>query len=465
MKMPIRARLTAWYVGLLALILIATGAFVITRLRADLRGEVDESLTSAAVQIARGYQSEGEKDFRDVSKTVFAPPIEGAVAQVIDPDGRVVLSQGGGVSRQAMIGPPVRRRALDGRARLTTYLGPSSDPYRVVAIGVHRASAVQIVVAGRSLQDSDRSVRHLLSLLALALPVALAATAAGGWLLARKALRPVERITDQAETIGIDRLDDRVAVPNSSDEISHLAQTFNSMLDRLQGGVDQRRRLVSDASHELRTPIAAMRAELEVSLLDEALPASARAVLLSALEEVDHMGRLVANLLTLARVDEGQLELELEPVSLDEVAAEVARSLGSMAARSGAKIELEGASVGVVGDRERLVQVVTNLAANAIKHGGEGVRVRIATWRGERGAGLTVGDSGGGIPREQQSRIFDRFSRVDESRSRGAGGGGLGLAICQEIVTAHGGRLWVESEPGKGSRFSFELPASGPAES
>ena len=150
---------------------------------------------------------------------------------------------------------------------------------------------------------------QVLLLLLLAGPAALAATALGGWWLARKALLPVDRMTSQAEEIGIDRLHERIALPRARDEIGRLAETLNAMLDRLERGVEEKRRLVADASHELRTPLAAMRAELDVSLMADDLPPAGREVLESTREEVDRMSRIVDNLLTLARVDEGRLEL------------------------------------------------------------------------------------------------------------------------------------------------------------
>ena len=164
-------------------------------------------------------------------------------------------------------------------------------------------------------QPVEDSVQRVLTLLLFTVPVALAGAAAGGWWLARKALRPVERMTSKAEQIGIDRLGERIAVPRGSDELAHLAVTLNAMLDRLQHGVAEKQRLVADASHDLRSPLAVMRAELDVSLRGDLTPA-ARGVLVSVHEEVDRMSRTVDNLLTLAQADEGHLQLLTAPLLL-----------------------------------------------------------------------------------------------------------------------------------------------------
>jgi heavy metal sensor kinase len=287
---------------------------------------------------------------------------------------------------------------------------------------------------------------------------ALVLTAAGGWWLAGKTLTPVARMTSQAQRIGIDRLDDRVPVPRASDELAQLARTLNGMLDRLQRGVEEKHRLVADTSHELRTPLAVMRSELDVALMEPDLTAESHAVLQSSREEVERMSRTVENLLTLAGVDEGRLELMNEPVELFDLAERVARSLQPVAETKGVSIEVDGTARPVPGDRDRLQQVLANLVQNAVTHSDRGESVRIHLWENGRGAGATVSDDGPGIPAGAQPHVFERFYRVDGSRSRDNGGSGLGLAISREIVLAHGGHIELESREGRGSAFSFSVP-------
>jgi heavy metal sensor kinase len=454
-RLPIRARLTAWYIGLLVLVIAAMAAFVVTRLQADLTHDIDRSLRSDAAQISGGYRHEGPNEFVDVSRTVLTDRSAGG-AQVLDARGRVVLSYGAGFAARPMVEPRARAAALAGRSTLETVtLG---EPVRAHAVPTVRGSERQVVVVGESLEGVHESVNRVLLLLVIAAIPALLLTAAGGWWLARKALAPVARMTAQAGRIGIDRLEERVPVPRTTDEIARLAVTLNAMLDRLQQGVEEKRRLVADASHELRTPLAVMRSELDVSLEEEQLPAEARETLESAREEVDRMTRIVENLLTLARVDEGRLELLRRPVALRDVAERALRALQPMADGKRVGLTLEGDGVLAVADRELLQQAVSNLVTNAIKYSDPGGEVRIETWARAGDAGLTVSDTGPGIPAEAQPRVFDRFFRVDAARPRETGGSGLGLAICREIADAHGGRVWVESTEGEGSSFHLSLP-------
>lgn len=319
MRLPLKVRLTAWYALLLALVLVAVGVFVVTRLRTDLGREIDRSLASAAPQIAHGYRFEGPNEFRDLSSTVFPTlPAGPAVAQIVGRDGRVILAYGGALARQPTVHRAVLADALgQGRRRATVTL--RGERFRVLAVPVRRHRARQVLVLAKSLRNRDRSVNRLLVLLLIALPAALVAAVAGGWVLARRALRPVEQMTSQADRIGIDRVQERVPVPAANDEIAHLATTLNAMLERLQRGLEEKRDLVAHTSHELRTPLSAMRSELDVTLKYQDLSPEAREVLVSVREEVERMTALVANLLTLARLDEGGLELSHDVVDLGEL--------------------------------------------------------------------------------------------------------------------------------------------------
>jgi signal transduction histidine kinase len=243
------------------------------------------------------------------------------------------------------------------------------------------------------------------------------------------------------------------------DEVGHLARTLNAMLDRLQGGVEARQRLVGDASHELRGPLAAMRSEIEVSLRQDQLAPEAQRVLSSARDEVIRMGRIVDDLLTLARVDEGQLDLLLGSHDLRALAAEAVRTRRAASDAAGVELALEGEPVVVVADRDRVSQVIGNLVDNAIRFAPPASEVQIGVSHDGETARVTVSDAGPGVPAEARERIFERFARQDPARSR-SGGAGLGLAISMEIVRAHGGRIWVEDREPRGSTFVVELPLS-----
>ena len=266
-------------------------------------------------------------------------------------------------------------------------------------------------------------------------------------------------MTKEAAELSVGHLEDRIEVPRTSDELQRLAVTLNDLLDRLQRVLEDKRRFVADASHELRTPLAAMRAELDVSLRSQDLDAGSRSVLESADEEVARMSRIVENLLTLARIDEGELPLLRSAVDLRESVASAVAALGSLVEARHLRIEIDGGDVVVDADRARLDQILVNLVGNAVKYSPPADVVTISIRRDREMGMCTVTDTGPGIESELLPKVFDRFVKGDPARSSD-GGSGLGLAICREILTAHGGRIWVDSRPGHGAAFSFSLPIS-----
>jgi heavy metal sensor kinase len=460
-RLPVRTRLTAWYMFLLAMILATLGSFLLLRLRADLVAEVDEALDAQAAGVLADDDGLAVISGRRVAGL---PPGETA-AQLLSAAGQVRDRAGSAAPAQSLLTPSMLQGALAGhQIRAEVGIGPGEARYRVLALRRTGQGAPTVLVVAAPVADIDRSVERLRLLLLVAGPIALALAGAGGWLLTRAALRPVDRMTEQAGAIGADRLGDRVSVPDAADELTRLARTLNGMLERIEHGVVEQRRFVADASHELRTPLAVMRAELEVALRDRNPGADASEVLDSAAEEVARMSKIVDDLLTLAHRDENRLELLLEPVDLGVIANEVAAQLRPLAEEAGVQLSVEApAAAVVVADQTRLIQVFTNLVDNAVKYTGPGGSVQVRVWDAPDGAGLVVSDTGAGIAPEHLAKVFDRFYRLDPARTRARGGSGLGLAICRELVEAHGGRIWADSVPGAGSTFALALPAEPPA--
>jgi len=460
-RLPLRVRLTAWYMFLLAVILATLGSFLLLRLRADLVAEVDEALDAQAAGVLADDDGLAVISGRPVAGL---PPGETA-AQLLSATGQVRDRAGSAAPAQCLLTPAMLQGALAGhQIHADIQIGPGEARYRVLALRRTGQRAPTVLVVAAPVADIDRSVERLRLLLLVAGPIALALAGGGGWLLTRAALRPVDRMTEQAGAIGADRLGDRVSVPAAADELTRLARTLNGMLQRIEHGVVTQRRFVADASHELRTPLAVMRAELEVALRDRNPGADASEVLDSATEEVARMSKIVDDLLTLAHRDENRLELLLEPVDLGVIANEAAAQLRPLAKEAGVQLSVEApASAAVVADQTRLVQVVINLVDNAVKYTGSGGSVQVRVWDAPDGAGLVVSDTGAGIAPEHLSKVFDRFYRLDPARTRARGGSGLGLAICRELVEAHGGRIWADSVPGAGSTFAIALPAEPPA--
>ena len=461
MSFPIRTRLTAWYAAVLAVVVVTLGAYLVVRLRSDLQAAVDRDVRQGAATVAGAYAAQGTNEFLEVAETAL--PSGGSAAQVLDADGRVLLTYGDVVSARQMVPAAVRAGAVAGRTELLTVrLGNSEQRFRAVAVPVRRLGRREVVVAAETLANVERSVDRVIVLLLFAGPAALAATALGGWWLARKALLPVERMISQAEDIGIDHLAERIAVPRAQDEIGHLAVTLNAMLDRLERGVDEKHRLIADASHELRTPLAVMGAELDVTLRGGELTHDARAVLQSVREEVGRMGRTVDNILTLAEVDEGRLGLLPRRVGIRDAIDAAVRPLQPLADAKRLQLDVGGTGCQAQADPHRLHQAISNFVENAIKYTHPDGHVRVTAWCSAEEVGVTVADDGPGIPPEACAHIFDRFYRVDGSRGRDNGGSGLGLAICREIAGAHGGRVSVDSEEGAGSTFTLALPRDPP---
>lgn len=459
MSWPIRVRLTLWYVGLLALVFLVLGGFLALRLRAGLVGGLDASLATRAAQISLGLQNGCEGEFQDVSDASLVGLPQGeSGAQLLGPQGNVLETTGDPAAEQPLLTAELVRAVLGGdTVKETVQTGPDEESFRMLAVALPSNTCLGVIVVATSTEEVRRSVRELLIQLSIGGPIALVVAGLGGWWLAGRALAPVARMTREADTIGIERLDERIDVPSATDEIQRLAMTLNAMLDRLERGVEDKRRFAADASHELRTPLAVMRAELDVSLRDSDLSMSAREALESAREEVERMRSIVENLLMLARADGGALQLLRAPTDLFDVASAVAENASALAHPKRVELVVGGSSAMVYGDRARIEQVVMNLVNNAIRFSPEGGSVRVSTWRRDGGAGCTVEDHGAGVSPELAGRIFERFVRGDVARSSD-GGSGLGLAICHEIVSAHGGRIWVDARPGAGGSFSFWLP-------
>lgn len=460
MSLPIRTRLTIWYVGLLGVILATLGGFLVVRLRTDLVRGVDQGLDTRAAQIALGLNQGCEGEFQDASaESLVGLPQGESGAQLVSPTGSILEFTGDPLARRPLLTSGQVKRLFNGEnVRATVATGPDAEPFRVFGVRLEPGTCSAAVVVATSLDDVNRSVHRLLVLLLVAGPAALLAAGVGGWVLARRALRPVARMTREARDLGVAHLDERIDVPRTADELQRLATTLNEMLDRLQRGVDEKRRFVADASHELRTPLAVMSSELDVSLRSSDLDPSSREVLSSAREEVARMNRIVENLLTLARIDEGGIELLRESLGLRDAVESATSSLGPLIEEKAIRVDIRGDDLTVDADRARLDQVLVNLIGNAVKFSPRGGEVTISIEAEDGMATCRVVDAGPGIAASVLPHVFDRFFRGDEARPRRDGGSGLGLAICREVVAAHGGRLWVESREGSGSAFTFTLP-------
>ncbi len=320
---------------------------------------------------------------------------------------------------------------------------------------------INLIQVGMSLQSvTETRVRFLLIMGGL-LPVALLLAGIGGWLLARRALQPVVRMTEAAQRIGAEHLTERVEETGTGDELDQLAKTLNQMLSRLDAAFSQIRQFSASASHELQTPLTILKGELEVALRSPRSPEEYRAALHSSLEEVDRIAQLVEGLLLLSRAEAGVLKMDQQPVDLAQLMEEVHSRLKVLADSRSVALRLGPTEpLSILGDREHLRRLLLNLTDNAIKYTGPGGSVALSLQGNEKWASVLIADTGIGIPGEEQEKIFRPFYRTDEARSQAENGTGLGLCIARSIAAAHGGAIQVESTPGEGSTFRVLIPLS-----
>ena len=331
----------------------------------------------------------------------------------------------------------------------------NGEPIRIAAL----RTANFTYLVGYPVGEVSDLLDSLYVIFLVLIPIALAVSVFGGFALAKKSLRPVDDISTRARRITAENLDQSISVRNPNDEIGRLADTINNMISRLRDSFSQVKQFSADASHELRTPLTIMRGELELGLRSMKSPEEYHRVLESTLEEIVRMTVIVDNLLMLAKADQGTYTAEFSEIDLHTLVDELYEDSEVLAERKHIHISVKtNTPVTIVGDRIRLRQLFLNLIDNAIKYTPEGGTVTLAVDRKNSTALFEIVDTGIGIPHEDQTKIFDRFYRVDKARSRELGGSGLGLSIAKWIAELHRGSITVASAPQRGSVFTVTLP-------
>ncbi len=439
----VRVRITAAAVLVVAAALIA-GAFWLVRAHRDTltaNFETTERLRSQdiASTIADGH----------FPKVLAAPRGDENLVQVVDQQGDVVAwsKNIAGDARISLLQPDA-----DGYSVRTVTGFEVGERYRLVARRVHTKAGTYIVYVARSLESVKKSTDSLERLLWWSLPALVMLVGVLTWVVTGRALHPVEAIRREVEVIGAEDLHRRVPEPTNEDEIGRLARTMNAMLVRLEDATDRQRRFVADASHELRSPLTGMRAQLEVDLEHPDLAdweATEREVLADAIR----LQRLVDDLLAITVADASALDAEHRaPVDLDEIVLAEARRVTT---RNDITIDTHAVSgAQLEGNSDQLVRVVHNLLDNAARHARSEVAITLE--ESPSHVTLRVVDDGPGIPDADRERVFERFARLDDARARDGGGAGLGLAIVHDVVVAHGGSVCVENVPG--AAFTVVLP-------
>lgn len=327
----------------------------------------------------------------------------------------------------------------------------------VLAVPVEASGVRSTVMVGSSLQDRRDEMLQLAATLAIGEPVALLLISFAGWLLAGAALRPVERMRQQAATISTTDLDRRLSTPDADDELARLGVTLNDMLDRIHESVENERRFLDNASHELRTPLGILKAELDLALSRARGTDELLAALRSASEETDHLARLAEDLLVLSWAHGGRLTVHPVDTPLSELIESVCKRCGPRAASARVRIEAQAPEATVRVDPVRIRQALDNLLDNALRHAHSGGLIRVSGEQNDGLLRLAVEDTGSGFPPAFLERAFQPFARGASSKDRGSGAG-LGLAIVRSIAEAHGGTAQAENRPGGGARVTLLLP-------
>jgi heavy metal sensor kinase len=379
--------------------------------------------------------------------------------QILDEKGHLIYHTRGGEGIQYPSYEKVLGNALAGKkTRVDLYSPDRKRLFRVVSTPLFKEGRlVAIIQLGTHLDFVRRSLFNFTGSLFVALPIVLILGSLGGWILARRSLSPVGYIASKAQSITSENLRERLSSRGTGDEMDHLIHTINEMIGRLEGSFKRMTEFTADASHELRTPLCAMRGEAEVLLLKPRSPEEYQEALVHFIEEFDRLNQMISDLILLSKFDASQMELKMAPLRLDLLLKVLGDLFRVLAEQKGLAFEVEAPEeVVLAGDKARLQQLFTNLIDNAIKYTSKG-SIRITLEKERDSLLVRIRDTGIGIPKEEQDKIFKRFYRVDKSRSKESGGVGLGLNIAEWIARAHHGRIEVESVLNQGSTFTVYL--------
>ncbi len=462
----LRAKLVVWYTLVLAITFIAFSSILYFFLHRALHDSVDKKLTTIAEITADSTTRDVEdsEKWNEYLEDFFGFKPATKHIQIFDKSGNVKYGAKGERTVKIPVTAETIKNAKKGEITFETIEGLDEYPIRVINYPVIKDDRlINFVQVGTSLEYVQDTLMKLLIIFLFTVPTILIFSSIGGYFLAKAALRPVDEITSLARSIGAKDLSQRIRVRNPKDELGRLAETFNEMLERLSKSFDQTKQFSADASHELRTPLTILKGESEWALRSARNAKEYKATLTSNLEEIDHMSKIIDDLLILSRADSGEIPFELESMKLSPILKDV-YDMGIILAEKKSQellLEIDGIdSISIMGNKLKLKQLFLNLVDNGLKYTKKGGRIDMTARVNSDTVEVVVSDNGIGISDDDQKKIFDRFYRVDKNRSRREGGTGLGLAIARFITEAHRGTLNVTSTPGIGSTFCVTLPLS-----
>jgi len=449
---PIRLRVTAACAVVMALVLAASGWFLYSRLSSHLATQLQQELQVRAQDLGALVAGGHGSLAADASSRLVEPGE--SYAQLVD-GGRVVDATPPLGGKPVLRGDQLRAAARGPLYATLPSVPGLNESSRVLATPVQRDGRRLLLIVGDTRQNDLETLASFRNELLIAGPIALLLASLAGYLLAGIALRPVEAMRSRAEAISAATPGERLPVPATHDELERLGVTLNEMLDRLEDALRRERDFVADAGHELRTPLALLRTELELALRHDLSAEELRGAVRVSVEDVDRLARLADDLLLIARSERGELPLQVETVQADELLASVARKFQWRADAERRPLAHEApANLRLHADRLRVEQALGNLVDNALRHGGGTVLLRAETVNGR--VELHVEDGGAGFPPAFLEHAFERFSRPDAARERG--GAGLGLSIVRTIAEAHGGSADATNVHGGGADVWLAVP-------
>jgi two-component system, OmpR family, sensor kinase len=477
----VRVRLTAWYSAVLAVVLALVCAVTYLIVRKTSMQRTDGDLAVLADSFVVTFQAEVKEAGSTQPSAILTAAKQAMVEHRSSSDAFAVLGGGGELLTSSNDEtPPNSRSDADANAARAlasedfqafaraaenkdVSIATISRPhFRAYARHFSAGGEDYLLIALHALHAQIETLESIRLTFVWMILAGLLLAATGGYFLARKSLAPVVAMGAHAQRIGAANLHERLPVQNANDELGRLATIFNDLLDRLDQSFERQRRFIADASHELRTPLAILRGEAEVAMSQKDRKAEEYLDSLTILhQEATRLTKIVEDLFTLTRADAGQYRLATQEVYLEEVVADCAHSVRTLARGKSIELKVDAeAECAVRGDPELLRRMILNLLDNAIKYTAPGGQVDVSCRAGEEDCEVHVTDTGSGIPAELQGRVFERFFRVDQARSRSAndGGAGLGLSIAQWIAQAHQGRLELIHSNAGGSHFAVFLP-------
>ncbi len=460
-RLNIRWRLTLWFAAAMAVLLVVRSFWIYHMMERRLATIADVELSARLDALEDLLQKKMKPEEVRASLERYADNQRDLQIEITNSHRDILFrsatSSPAGAAKVSSERPQTADRQYE------TNLSPEAGQRREVRTIVPTSLGEVTVRISRSMQAERNEVWDFVMTLFNTLPMVILAAFGVGYLVSARALSPVDEMISTANEITAKRLDKRINVPNTGDELSRLAQTLNEMINRLNKSFEEMRRFTADAAHDLRTPVTALRTEVEVSLMADCTVEDYRHSMESVLEEAINLSRLAEQLLDLSHEDHGWNSEEQPKVRLDVILQSVLEDLGPVAEKKQISIDTQQVRPWTVeGDQIRLRRVFTNLLSNAIQYTPIGGRIWMEGISTSAAITVVVADNGLGVPAEDLPYIFDRFRRVDQARNSQSGGTGLGLAICKSIVDAHGGKIWMESALGQGSRVYVKFPTSEP---